>query len=85
MKNLPKSSVVIHMKHLGEVNPEYVRLKWPYVQLFDNLNRFNALITSTEEQKDDILQFMKDNGGFHPIDIHHIPVGYVSTQAVPNN
>jgi len=81
-ENIPKAAVVIHMQHLGEINPEHIRVKWPYAQLFENLERFDALITSTQHQKNDIHSFIEERNNLSNIDIHHIPVGYINPEDI---
>ncbi|WP_414054781.1 glycosyltransferase [Macrococcus equi] len=76
MKTQANASVVIHMKHLAEIDVSKPRLKWPYALLFNHLDRFKALITSTEGQKHDIESYIKDHH-LHSIDVVNIPVGYI--------
>ncbi|WP_414055465.1 glycosyltransferase [Macrococcus equi] len=76
MKTQANASVVIHMKHLAEITTSKPRLKWPYALLFNHLDRFKALITSTEGQKYDIEAYIKDHH-LHSIDVVNIPVGYI--------
>ncbi|MGK0555341.1 glycosyltransferase [Macrococcus capreoli] len=81
MQAKANKAVVIHMQHLADN-----RLKWPYDLLFKHLDQFNALITSTKAQQQDIASFIQHDAQYKPIHVTNIPVGYVDQQLlkIPN-
>lgn len=71
-------AVVVHMMHISEINPNLERLKWPFEELFNHLECFDALICSTENQKNDVLYYINK---YHPdqkIKVFNIPVGFIN-------
>ncbi len=68
-------AVMLHMKHLRE-NVHTEQLKWPYEKLFDHLKYFDALICSTNAQKEDIERYIQHFKHVH-IPVFNIPVGYI--------
>ncbi|WP_414052141.1 glycosyltransferase [Macrococcus animalis] len=71
------ASIFLHTTHLPDAFSEGRPFKWPFNYLGDHLNRFSALICSTESQKQDLIRSSQFKGY-----IANIPVGMIDHSVI---
>lgn len=71
------AAIFMHTTHLPDAYSEGRPFKWPYNFLGNHIDRFDALICSTEEQKSDLIASSPFKGS-----IYNIPVGMIKDEAL---